>query len=77
MDDVCVVRISTVEYQQLVLQADGLKKLLDAVYDGATLSYNEEYISFDDRCLREILKVYDKCHYEATLERLRKEKEDE
>ncbi len=62
-----LVAISQGEFENLILKADAYDKLVDAIFDGAGLSYNNEYLIFDDKCIREFIKIYERCRYVRTL----------
>lgn len=69
-----IVTISQGEFENLILKADAYDKLVDAIFDGAGLSYNNEYLIFDDHCIREFIKIHERHRYMRTL---REEKENE
>lgn len=69
--------ISVDEYSEMLADSNLLMMFINSLMNGSGLSYNGEYLVFDDLAIRVLLKASPYAHrYRLRLEELQEEKED-
>ena len=69
--------ITVDEYSEMLADSNLLLMLINSLMNGSSLSYNGEYLLFNDSEIRALLKASPYAHrYRLRLEELQEEKED-
>jgi hypothetical protein len=69
--------ITVDEYSEMLADSNLLMMVINCLMNGSSLSYNGEYLIFDDSAIRALLKASPYAHrYRLRLGELQEEKED-
>ena len=71
------VTVDLISYEELIVKSEYFAILVDCLYDGARLNYNEKELVFDSESLGVILRTIDHSAYMSKLNELKELKEKE